>query len=186
MSIHNKNEILILVDMQVDFISGKLGSKMACDIVPAVCKKIESYNNKNAFIIATLDTHDQTYLQTLEGKYLPVEHCIKGSDGHKIDKSLSTILSDKTVYVEKKSFGSLKLIDVVKEYVEANDIDEQNLKIEAVGLCTDICVVSNVILLRAAFPNSEIIVDSACCAGTTKEKHLATLEVLKSCQIAVI
>ena len=180
-----KNEILILIDMQVDFVSGKLGSKMAMDIVPHVCKKLESYKQKNAFIIATLDTHDKNYLNTLEGRYLPVEHCIKGSEGHKIDETLSKLLPSTTVYVEKGAFGSLHLIDVVKNYLQDNHIDEQNLQIEAVGLCTDICVVSNAILLRSAFPNSRVLVDSACCAGTTKEKHLATLEVLKSCQIDV-
>ena len=186
MNEQNKNEILILVDMQVDFVSGKLGSKMAMDIVPHVCKKLESYKQKGAFIIATLDTHDQNYLNTLEGKYLPVEHCIKGSEGHKIDETLSKLLPSTTVYVEKNAFGSLHLIDVVKKYLRDNHIDERNLKIEAVGLCTDICVVSNAILLRSAFPNSKILVDSSCCAGTTKEKHLATLEVLKSCQIDVV
>lgn len=181
----SKNEILVLVDMQVDFVSGKLGSKMAVEIVPHVCKKLESYKEKKAFIIATLDTHDENYLKSLEGKYLPVEHCIKGSEGHKIDENLSKILPRNTVYVEKGAFGSFHLIDVIRKHMIDNNIEEHNLTIEAVGLCTDICVVSNAILLRSAFPNSKVLVDSACCAGTSKERHLATLEVLKSCQIDV-
>jgi len=181
-----KNNILVLVDMQVDFISGALGSKMAMEILPSVAKKIEYYNNASSLIIATLDTHDKNYLNTLEGKYLPIEHCIKGTEGHKIEGSLVNKLNEKTIYVEKKSFGSFDLIDVIKEYLKANNIKEDEVMFELVGLCTDICVVSNAILLRAAFPNIKIAVDSACCAGTTKEKHIATLEVLKSCQIDVI
>lgn len=181
-----KSNILVLVDMQVDFVSGSLGSKMAMDIVPYVAKKIECCNKEGSFIIATLDTHDENYLNTLEGKYLPVEHCIKGTKGHKIDESLAKLLNENTVYVEKQSFGSLKLIDVIKEYLQANNIKEDEMTLELIGLCTDICVVSNAILLKAAFPNSKIAVDSACCAGTSKEKHEATLEVLKSCQIDVV
>jgi len=181
-----KNNILILVDMQKDFVSGALGSKMAMSILPAVAKKIEYYNNSHSLIIATLDTHDKNYLGTLEGKYLPIEHCIKGTNGHKIEESLAKLLDSNTVYVEKKSFGSLKLIDAIKEYVKTHKIDETEMCIELVGLCTDICVVSNAILLRAAFANTKITVDASCCAGTTKEKHLATLEVLKSCQIDVL
>ena len=181
-----KSNILILVDMQVDFVSGSLGSKMAMEIVPEVEKKIEHYNNEHSLIIATLDTHDKNYLNTLEGKYLPVEHCIKGTKGHNIEENLASKLNKNTIYVEKKSFGSLELIDVIKEYLSANNIAEDEMQLELVGLCTDICVVSNAILLKAAFSNSKIVVDSACCAGTTKEKHLATLEVLKSCQIDVI
>lgn len=181
-----KNNILILVDMQVDFVSGTLGSKMAMEIIPHVAKKIECYNNAHSLIIATLDTHDKNYLNTLEGKYLPIEHCIKGTNGHKIEESLASRLNSNTIYVEKNAFGSLKLIDVIKEYMDAHNIDATQMQFELVGLCTDICVVSNAILLKAAFSNSKIVVDSACCAGTTKERHNATLEVLKSCQIDVI
>ena len=181
-----KNNILILVDMQIDFVSGTLGSKMAMDVVPYVAKKIEYYNNAGSLIIATLDTHDKNYLNTLEGKYLPIEHCIKGTDGHKIEESVASRLNNNTIYVEKESFGSLKLIDVIKTYLEANSIKEDEVTFELVGLCTDICVVSNAILLKTAFSNSKIAVDSTCCAGTSKEKHIATLEVLKSCQIDVI
>lgn len=181
-----KHEILILVDMQVDFVSGTLGSKMAIEILPSVAKKIKFYNNSHSLIIATLDTHDRNYLNTLEGKYLPVEHCIKGTDGHNIEESLARLLDNNTIYVEKNSFGSLKLIDIIKEYIKNYCIDEAELHLELAGLCTDICVVSNAILLRTAFANSKITVDSTCCAGTTKERHLATLEVLKSCQIDVV
>lgn len=178
--------VLVVVDMQVDFVSGALGSKDAEAIVPNVCEKVKTYKKKGALIIATQDTHEQNYLETHEGKYLPVKHCIKGTSGHEIDERLDEILGDYAVYVEKKGFGSLELVDVIKAYVKENNIAEKDLKIEAIGLCTDICVVSNAILLRSAFPEAMLKVDASCCAGTNEAKHLATLEVLKSCQIDVI
>ena len=178
--------ILVVVDMQHDFVSGSLGSDMAKAIVANVAKKIEHYNSLHSLVIATLDTHGENYLSSFEGTYLPVEHCIKGKTGHKICSDVLNVLNKDALYVEKDSFASLKLPLLIKDYLKDNNIEEKDVQIELVGLCTDICVVSNALLLRSSFPNTHITVDSACCAGTTAEKHLATLEVLKSCQIEVI
>jgi hypothetical protein len=178
-------KILIVVDMQYDFIQGSLGSLDALNIVENVVKKIKSYNERNDLVIATLDTHNEEYLNTLEGEKLPVPHCIKGSKGHALDEKVKSCLNENTIYVEKGTFGSLKLKDIIEEYLKENRIVDRDVTIELVGLCTDICVVSNAILLRAMFPNTKISVSSFCCAGTSKERHDASLEVMKSCQIDV-
>ena len=136
-------KILIVIDMQNDFIDAALGTKEAVAIVEAVKEKIRSYPAEN--IIATMDTHGENYMDTQEGKNLPVPHCIKGSDGW-----------------------------------------QEEIELELVGLCTDICVVSNAILLKASMPEVKISVDAACCAGVTPEKHLAALETMRSCQIYVV
>ena len=180
-----KKKILIVVDMQNDFIQGSLGSSDALNIVGSVVQKIKSYNEKNDLVIATLDTHTDGYLKTLEGKKLPVLHCIKGTKGHAIDDRIKSCLNANTIYVEKETFGSLKLKDIIEEYLKKDGIDVRDIEIELVGLCTDICVVSNTILLRAMFPNTKISVCASCCAGTNRERHNASLEVMKSCQIDV-
>ena len=116
---------------------------------------------------------------------MPVLHCIKGTEGHDIDKRIKNCLNTNTIYVEEEPFGSFRLKDIIEEYLKKDGIDTKDIEIELVGLCTDICVVSNAILLRAMFPNTEISVASSCCAGTSKERHNASLEVMKSCQINV-
>lgn len=180
-----KKKILIVVDMQHDFIQGSLGSPDALDIVGNVVKKIENYNERNDLVIVTLDTHTSGYLDTLEGKKLPVIHCIEGTEGHSLDKRIKNCLNANAIYVKKATFGSLQLGDIIKEYLEKCGLEARDIEIELVGLCTDICVVSNAILLRAMFPNTRISVSSSCCAGTSKERHNASLEVMKSCQIDV-
>ena len=180
-----KKKILIVVDMQNDFIQGSLGSSDALNIVENVTEKIKSYSERNDLVIATLDTHTKEDLNTLEGKKLPVLHCIKGTEGHDIDKRIKNCLNTNTIYVEKETFGSFRLKDIIEEYLKKDGIDTKDIEIELVGLCTDICVVSNAILLRAMFPNTEISVASSCCAGTSKERHNASLEVMKSCKINV-
>ncbi|MGP1440930.1 MAG: cysteine hydrolase family protein [Treponema sp.] len=177
--------ILIVVDMQNDFIQGSLGSVDALSIVENVVQKIKSYNERNDLVVATLDTHTDEYLNTLEGKKLPVPHCIKGTEGHSLDKRIKDCLNTNAICVEKETFGSLKLKDIIEDYLKKDGIDVKDLEIELIGLCTDICVVSNAILLRAMFPNTKISVSSVCCAGTSKERHNASLEVMKSCQIDV-
>lgn len=166
-------KILIVIDMQNDFITGSLGSKEAESIVPVVTAKIKKHQAAGGEIIFTLDTHGEDYLNTLEGKALPVPHCIKGSFGHELSTALG---SGKAILIEKPTFGNLKWGSVMK------DGDE----LEICGLCTDICVVSNALILRTKFPNSKIIVDSAACAGTSKVTHEAALAVMRSCQIEVI
>lgn len=171
---------LLVIDMQKDFICGSLGTNEAKNIVKNVCSLIKYYKDNNMSIIVTQDTHDSNYLiNTLEGKLLPIAHCIKDSWGWEIDDAVLAALGsyDKIVYLEKNTFGFLKLPSVLSD-----DADE----IEICGLCTDICVISNALILRAAFPNIRIVIRENCCAGVTPEKHKAALEVMKSCQIEVI
>ena len=171
-------KVLIVIDMQNDFIDAALGTKEAAAIVDAVKDKIRSYPSEN--IIATMDTHFDNYMQTQEGKYLPVPHCIKGTDGWKIRPEIAELLKDAKIY-EKPTFGSTALAADLKALSE-----REELELELVGLCTDICVVSNALLLKACMPEVKISVDAACCAGVTPEKHLAALETTRSCQIQVV
>lgn len=172
---------LVVVDMQKDFIDGSLGTEEAQGIVEKVKEKILSYPKD--MVYATLDTHGEDYLSTQEGKMLPVPHCIKGTEGWALHPALKElILPDH--FFEKGSFGSLRLAESIRELFRQQDSME-GASIELVGLCTDICVVSNALLLKAFLPEVPISVDSSCCAGVTKEKHLAALETLRSCQIGV-
>ena len=176
-------KILIVVDMQKDFIDGSLGTKEAEAIVQNVKEKILSYPKEDVY--ATLDTHREDYLSTQEGKNLPVSHCIKGTEGWQLDSALQgLILADH--FFEKPSFGSLELANAIKALYQESKTKEQDFSIELVGLCTDICVVSNALLLKAFLPEVPLSVDSRCCAGVTKEKHEAALETLRSCQVEVL
>ena len=170
-------KILIVIDMQNDFIDAALGTKEAVSIVEAVKDKIRSYAPEN--VIATMDTHGENYMETQEGKYLPVPHCIKGSEGWKIRSDIAALLEGAKIY-EKPTFGSTALAADLKELSGREEIE-----LELIGLCTDICVVSNALLLKAFMPEVKISVDAACCAGVTPEKHLAALETMRSCQIQV-
>lgn len=166
-------KILIVVDMQNDFITGDLGSEAAERIVPKVKEKIENFDGR---IIFTRDTHFENYLDTQEGAKLPVVHCVKGSEGWKICGELSEYAEE---IVDKPTFGSLELPDVIRG--GEDKIDE----IELCGLCTDICVISNAMILKAAFPEVKISVDSACCAGVTEESHQTALSAMKAVQIEI-
>lgn len=169
---------LIVVDMQKDFVDGALGTKEAVAIVPNVVKKIREFEGP---VFVTFDTHHDDYMLTAEGRKLPVPHCIKGTEGWKLDARVEEALADKKYTpVEKATFGSVDLPELV-ETASAM----QNFTIELVGLCTDICVVSNALLLKAAFPEAEIFVDADCCAGVTPESHEAALTTMKMCQITV-
>lgn len=169
-------KLLIVVDMQNDFIDMALGTKEAVAIVPSVAKKITEYKKNNYEVIFTRDTHQKNYLQTQEGKNLPVEHCIENTEGWKISDKLE--VKDSKVF-NKYSFGSIELADYVSSL---ENIEE----IELVGLCTDICVISNAFILKAKMPEVKISVDSSCCAGVTPQSHLNALEAMKMCQINVI
>ena len=168
-------KVLVVVDMQRDFIDGSLGTPEAVAIVPRVIEKIKEYENAGDAVIYTKDTHLENYLDTREGRHLPVRHCIKGTPGHDIPEE---ILRGHTAVFEKLTFGSVELA----EHLADIDFDE----IELVGLCTDICVVSNALMIKAHFPEREVSVDSACCAGVTPETHSAALTTMKMCQIDVI
>ena len=162
---------LIVVDMQNDFIDMALGTKEAVAIVPKVKEKISEYVNNKDEIIFTRDTHFEDYLQTAEGRKLPVEHCIKGTRGWQIADGL---------YVE-----GCKIIDK-PNFGWPNWKEEQLEEVEMIGLCTDICVVSNALIIKAAFPDIPVKVDSSCCAGVTVESHEAALKVMQMCQVEVV
>ena len=169
---------LIVVDMQVDFVNGALGTPEAVAIVPNVKAKIEQYLAHQDAVVFTRDTHYEDYLQTNEGKHLPVEHCIKGTPGWEIVKELQADISDMVV-VDKPTFG-WKLWEST---MAQNNLSTE--EIELVGLCTDICVVSNALILKALYPEARITVDASCCAGVTPESHRAALTTMKMCQIEV-
>lgn len=172
-------KLLVVIDMQKDFVDGALGSKEAVAIVDNVVKKIEGFDGD---IIATYDTHAQNYLQTQEGKNLPVPHCIKGTEGWELDKNVQAALDKKGFKaIEKPTFGSTDLV----EYVKTN-YDPAQIEIELIGLCTDICVVSNAILMKANFLETKVSVDPTCCAGVTPDSHNAALTTMKMCQVNVL
>lgn len=168
---------LLVIDMQKDFIDGALGTPEAEAIVDKVVAKMKSYPTAN--IIATRDTHTTDYLRTQEGRKLPVEHCIQGTDGWQLHPSVAAALGEGQI-VDKPTFGS---IDLMRKLVEEHQ--REPLELELVGLCTDICVVSNALLLKAAMPEVEITVDASCCAGVTPESHQAALATMMQCQIVV-
>ena len=171
-------KLLIVIDMQNDFIDAALGTKEAVSIVEAVKEKIRSY--PAADVIATMDTHGENYMDTQEGKYLPVPHCIRGTEGWKIRPDVEELLTGAKIY-EKPTFGSMKMAEDLKALSGKEEIE-----LELIGLCTDICVVSNALLLKAQMPEVKISVDASCCAGVTPVKHEAALETMRSCQIQVI
>ncbi len=172
-------KILVVVDMQNDFIDGALGTKEAQTIVDNVVKKIEDFDGA---IYVTYDTHFEDYMETNEGKNLPVIHCVRDTEGWMLNEKVKAALDKKGVFteIEKITFGSIDLPFVL---AEENEMDE--CEIELIGLCTDICVVSNALILKANYPDTDIYVDSSCCAGVTPEKHEAALETMRSCQIIV-
>ena len=168
----------MVVDMQNDFIDGALGTPEAVTIVDKVVEKIGQYNRK--CIIATRDTHESNYLETSEGKYLPVEHCIKGTHGWEIREEVALVMPEAMI-VDKPTFGSTRLVRLLQ-----SEYDNEDIEIELVGLCTDICVVTNALLLKTALPDVKITVDGSCCAGVTPESHRAALLTMKMCQIEVM
>lgn len=173
---------LVVIDMQNDFIDGSLGTDEAKQIVPNVVDKIK--NNTYYDIITTMDTHFlDEYPMTLEGKKLHINHCIIGTEGHNIQKDVYNALADKKAkFFTKKTFGSVSLA----KYLSDKYIQNKDMSIEICGLCTDICVVSCALLLRAYMPNVKITVDESCCAGTSIMSHNAAITVMNSCQIDVI
>lgn len=170
---------LIVVDIQNDFVDGALGTKEAVGIIENAVEKINSFDGE---IIVTYDTHTEEYLQTSEGKNLPVEHCIKGSKGFELNEKIANALNGREyTVVEKPTFGSVELPRIVEKMADGSDFD-----ITLIGLCTDICVVSNALILKANFPEKTIKVDSLCCAGVTPETHDSALTTMKMCQIEIL
>lgn len=171
---------LIVIDMQKDFIDGSLGTKEAVEIVPRVKQKIAEYVSRGDEIIFTRDTHSEGYLNTHEGKNLPVPHCIKWTEGWKIPNGIDI---PECEHIDKHSFG-WNMWDMIYNS-EGTLVDRKFDEIEIIGLCTDICVISNALILRALYPEIEITVDASCCAGTTPEMHEKALNVMRSCQIKI-
>ena len=168
--------ILIVVDMQNDFIDGALGTKEAVAIVPGVKEKIENFDG---VVLFTRDTHETYYLDTQEGQKLPVPHCIRDTEGWQIRSELDALR--KTEPIDKETFGST---DLAGELVAMNE-DNEIKSITFVGLCTDICVISNALLTKASLPEVPIIVDAKCCAGVTPESHENALKAMEACQIQI-
>lgn len=185
-------KVLCVIDMQNDFVFGSLGTKEAQDIIPFVCQKVrQCYADENYGIVYTLDTHDAQYKQTQEGRLLPVRHCIHQTSGwclvndlmeelERYIKTLSKVRKDH--FALKSSFGTLDWKEHMKTVLHDGMLDS----IELIGVCTDICVVSNALILKAMYPEVPITVDARGCAGTTPEKHKAALSVMESCQIKIV
>ena len=172
-------KLLIVIDMQNDFIDGSLGTREAERIVPKVIEKIRSFSRGDVF--ATQDTHGKDYLETEEGRNLPVSHCILGTHGWKLREDVAEALEEREAkIVEKPTFGSLKLAEEIRRIYEE---EKGEVSAELIGLCTDICVISNALLLKAYLPEMKITVDASCCAGVTPELHEAALKTMASCQI---
>ena len=169
-------KVLVVVDMQNDFIDGALGTKEAQAIVPNVIDKIKHFDG---LVLATQDTHFDNYLNTQEGHNLPVPHCIKGSNGHAIQSEIAKLI--KTEPIEKVTFGSKELGTKLVELNKKEPIESVTL----IGLCTDICVISNAMVIKAFLPELPIIVDAKCCAGVTPTSHENALAAMKVCQIAI-
>ncbi len=173
----NMKKVLVVIDMQNDFVDGSLGSDDCLATVGPVIREIES--KEYDYIVLTRDTHQPNYMDTLEGKNLPVEHCIRGTHGWQLNDKIAEALGD-AVIIDKPTFGSTKLAEMIKEISEKEEIE-----IELVGLCTDICVVSNALLLKANMPEVKFSVDPTCCAGVTPDSHDKALSTMTMCHIAV-
>ena len=176
-------DLLIVVDMQADFVTGALGTAEARAIVPAVAQRIRRAREEGTRVLFTLDTHTSDYLSTREGRLLPVPHCVRGTPGWQLVPELSAERTQDMALIEKPTFGSTALAHLAAR--QAASSGGAGMVIELCGVCTDICVVSNALLLKAALPEAELVVDSRLCAGVTPEKHAAALETMRSCQIDV-
>ena len=166
---------LIVIDMQNDFVTGVLGSKEAVAVLPNVKKKIDAYMAAGDEVIFTRDTHEENYLETNEGRHLPVPHCVKGTEGWQVVKEIDC---PDCKHIDKPTFGYTRWAEQFK--------DSSSSKIEIIGVCTDICVISNALILKAVLPEIDISVDASCCAGVTPETHRAALTAMKACQVNVI
>ena len=166
---------LVVVDMQNDFIDGALGTTEAQEMLPRMVAKLTAEQAAGTVLVFTMDTHGADYLQTQEGQKLPVEHCIRGTAGWQIADALQPFVREAAAILEKPTFGATALPAVLVDYDE----------IELVGLCTDICVISNALLAKAFYPEKRITVDAACCAGVTPESHANALAAMRMCQVEV-
>ena len=174
-------KVLIVIDMQKDFTTGALGKPETAAVVGNVAEYITKFRNENkdGKLIATLDTHNEDYMNTQEGKKLPVPHCIRGTDGWMLEDAVENALGENCIKLEKITFGAVDLPFAVGR-------DENIEAIQLVGVCTDICVISNAMILKAAFPEVPIRIIADCCAGVTPDTHNNALEAMKMCQMEII
>ena len=171
-------KVLVVVDMQKDFVDGALANEMAVRIVPLVREKILAAK-KDHRLIFTRDTHQKDYMHTEEGKKLPVPHCLKGTEGWEILRELRDLAKEADAVIDKETFGSRGLLELL---CRTPDVEE----VELIGLCTDICVISNALLAKAALPNAHVKVDARCCAGVTAASHDTALAALRACHVEVV
>ena len=195
-------DLLIVVDMQRDFVSGALGSEQARAIVPAVAARIQQAKAENTQVVFTLDTHEENYMNTREGRFLPVPHCIRNTPGWALEPEIAQTCARGMMSFEKPTFGSTALCEYVctlaaekgavagkgfhVELKARNTYEGPLEEIQLIGVCTDICVVSNALLIKAALPEADLTVNGALCAGVTPQKHEAALETMRSCQVEVL
>lgn len=176
-------KLLVVVDMQNDFLTGSLRNDEGIKIVPNVIEEINNASD-DTVVVATMDTHYDNYMETQEGQKLPVPHCILGTNGWNVNIDVEKAIQTKTLhnFITKKSFGLYDWANVLKDEIKFTQFDE----IELIGVCTDICVVSNALILKALYPETPIKVKESCCAGTTKENHDHAIATMRSCQIEII
>ena len=174
------DKILVVIDVQNDFVTGSLGSPAAVAVIDNICAKIENFDGQ---VVATQDTHYDNYLDTDEGKKLPIVHCLYNTWGHDIEGSVFAAIKRKycPAFVKKSTFGSINLISTTHWI-----LDRESVEIILIGLVTDICVITNALVLKTFYPKATITVDASCCAGTTPENHAAALQVMRSCQVNVV
>lgn len=179
--------MLIVVDMQRDFVTGALGTEEARAIVPAVAERIRQARSAGENVYFTFDTHQPGYLETAEGVALPVEHCIEGTEGHALAEGIRQMRTEGDVAVKKPTFGSEQLAELLGQAAQRGGYpDGRGLRIELCGVCTDICVITNALLIKTHLPEAWVTVQAHLCAGVTTEKHEAALMVMRSCQIHVL
>ncbi len=168
---------LVVIDVQNDFVTGSLGTPEAVEMLPRLLEKMRGFEGA---VLMTLDTHGEDYADTQEGRFLPVSHCVRGTEGWRFPPEVEALRESLGARVyEKPTFGSTSLVSELKRLYDEAELES----VELVGLCTDICVISNALMIKAAMPELPVYVDAACCAGFTPEKHAAALEVMRSCQV---
>ena len=175
----NGKKVLFVIDMQVDFVTGALENGEAQKIIGKIAEKIKAYKEAGDYVFFTRDTHGENYMETQEGRLLPVPHCLEGSDGWQIVDELREFATKENT-LDKPSFGSLELPKWVYKMTDGN-FDEM----EFCGVCTDICVISNAMIMKAAYPELTLTVDSSCCAGVTPESHQTALNAMAACQMMI-
>lgn len=177
-------DLLVVIDMQNDFIDGALGTPQAQAIVDPAVAVISSYDPRDIF--ATRDTHPDNYMETQEGRHLPVKHCIRGSEGWQINERVARALRGAQI-IDKPSFGSTVLAEKIAEIEkEERRTRDEGIQVTLLGLCTDICVVSNALLIKAFLPETPVRVIPSCCAGVTPQSHQAALETMRMCQVEMV